>query len=292
VASSAAAPATPPPAAPAVASSEAGAPATDTGAQASAPETAQADGAAQANGAPATTTPEPLPLEPESFESQALEPEILEPLPRDSIFSAGYGSHGGVTVAIGGLMDAVDPRAAAGASIRVPQFTTDARFGLGKGWSAVAHLNTILGINEVGVGASWSFPLVGEIRGLAQFQSGVFVGLLGSFGFESTIVAPQFRPLVGLSVPIGTMRWSLRGEIVFAGPYFATLGDVSDTFATPPPVANWNIALMMENLMSNNHLWYAGLIMMASTASYQNWLLFPDTANYDHYPRVMVGYEF
>lgn len=213
-------------------------------------------------------------------------------VPRDSIFDAGRGTHGDTTIAIGGLVDALDPRAAAGASLRVPQFTMDARFGLGSGWSAVAHLNTILAINELDVGASWAFPIFGKLRGLAQFQTGVFVGMLGSFGFESSIIAPQFRPLVGLSLPAGSMRWSLRGEILFAGPYLATLGDASETLATPPPIANWNIGLIMENLMQNNRLWYAGLVMMGSTASYQNWLLFPDTARYDYYPRVLVGYEF
>jgi hypothetical protein len=66
----------------------------------------------------------------------------------------------------------------------------------------------------------------------------------------------------------------------------------SSTLATPPPVANWNVGLLLENLMRNDRLWYAGLVLMASTASYQNWLLFPDTSHYDVYPRVMGGYEF
>ena len=214
------------------------------------------------------------------------------PVPRDSIFDAGYGTRGDVSVAIGGLVDATDPRAAAGATIRLPQFTSDARFGLGKGWSAAVHLNTILAINELDLGVSYAFPLLGDLRGLLQFQAGVFVGMLGSFGFQSLVVAPQFRPLVGVSLPTGSLRWSLRGEVLFSGPYFATLGDTSSTLATPPPVANWNVGLMLENLMQNDRLWYAGLVLMASTAVYQNWLLFPDTSRYDYYPRVMGGYEF
>lgn len=211
---------------------------------------------------------------------------------RDSIFDAGYGTRRATTIALGGVVDAIDPRAAAGVSVRVPQFAFDARLGLGKGWSVVAHLNTILAINELDLGASFAFPIFGDLRGLLQFQAGVFVGMLGGFGFESLVVAPQFRPLVGVSLPAGNHRWSLRGEVVFSGPYSATLGDTSSTLATPPPVANWNVGLLLENLMRNDRLWYAGLVLMASTASYQNWLLFPDTSYYDVYPRVMGGYEF
>jgi hypothetical protein len=212
--------------------------------------------------------------------------------PRDSIFDAGRGARGEITVAIGGLADALDPRAAAGASLRVPQFTTDARFGLGEGWSATLHLNTIVAINELDLGLSWAFPVYGKLRAVAQFQAGAFVGMLGSFGFESKVIAPEFRPLLGLSLPSGNLRWSLRGELVFAGPYVTTLGETTSTLATPPALANWNVALVLENLLKNDRLWYAGLVLMGSTASYQNWLLFPDTSYYDYYPRVVGGYEF
>lgn len=237
-------------------------------------------------GAEATET-EPAPDPPPSGQVP-----VQDLVRRDSIFDAGSGVRGQFTLAIGGLADALDPRAAAGASLSVPQFTSDARFGLGTGWSLVLHLNTILAINELTVGVNRSFPLVGTLRGLAQFQTGISLGMLGGFGFETTVMAPEFRPLVGVSLPVGSMRWSIRGELVFAGPYVATLGEVTDTLATPPPLANWNIALVLENVLQNNHLWYAGLVMMASTATYQNWLLFPDTSHYDYYPRMVGGYEF
>jgi hypothetical protein len=208
------------------------------------------------------------------------------------VFDAGRGTRGDVSVGLGGVLDAVDPRAAAGATVRVPQFTADGRFGLGHGWSVVAHLNTILAINELDVGASWAFPIAGNLRGLVQLQAGMFLGMLGQFGFDSHLIVPQYRPLVGVSLPMGTIRWSLRTEVVFAGPYFAEVGDTATRLATPPPVANWNVTLIMENLMKNDRLWYVGLGIMGSTASYQNWLLFPDTKRYDYYPRLSVGYEF
>jgi len=214
------------------------------------------------------------------------------PAPRDSIFDAGHGNRAEVTVAVGGLVDALDPRAAAGAALRVPQFTSDVRFGLGQGWSALLHLNTIFAINELNLGLSRAFPIYGPLRGLVQFQTGLFVGALGGLGFDSRVVAPEFRPLVGVSLPWDSMRWSLRGELVFAGPYIARLGAATDSLSTPPPLANWNVALIMENLMRNGRLWYAGLVLMGSTASYQNWLLFPDTSYYDYYPRIVGGYEF
>jgi hypothetical protein len=249
---------------------------------------------------PVETAPtDPTPTDPvvseappaSAFEPSAVEPEALA-MPRDSIFDAGYGTRGDVTVAIGGVVDALDPRAAAGASLRVPQFSSEARFGLGRGWSTTVHLNTILAINELDAGVSFAFPLLGDLRGLVQFQAGVFVGMLGGFGFESLVVAPQFRPLVGVSLPTGNLRWSVRAEVLFSGPYSTTLGDVTSTLATPPAIANWNVALLLENLMDNDRLWYAGLVLMASTGMYQNWLLFPDTSRYDYYPRVMGGYEF
>ena len=272
------------------------------------PEAPSNETPAPATPAPATPVDDPAeteaavaaPLQPEA-EPESPYPDLSEspyldlsamPIRRDSIFDAGYGTRGQVTVAIGGLYDALDPRAAAGASLRVPQFTSDARFGLGKAWSVTAHLNTILAINELAGGLSVAFPLIGEIRGVAQFQAGAQLGMLGAFGFESVIVAPEFRPLIGLSLPIGSMRWSLRGELVFAGPYVVSLGGATNTLTTPPPLANWNIALILENLLKNDRLWYAGVIMMGSTAIYQNWLLFPDTSHYDFYPRVVGGYEF
>lgn len=267
--------------------------------QLEAPAAPDSGGESTADGLLLGATPESGPGE---DDAAAVDPALAEPhatpysdwmpIHRDSIFDAGYGTRGQVTIALGGLYDALDPRAAAGASLRVPQFTSDARFGLGKGWSVTAHLNTILAINELDAGMSFSFPLIGEIRGVAQFQAGVHLGMLGSFGFESLIVAPEFRPLIGLSLPIASMRWSLRGELVFAGPYVASLGGATNTLSTPPPLANWNIALVLENLLKNDRLWYAGVMMMGSTAIYQNWLLFPDTSHYDFYPRVVGGYEF
>lgn len=252
------------------------------------PSTEAPPAAPPAGSDPASDPPAPAPGGPERLN----DPEAQERAPRDSIFDAGYGRRGQVTIAIGGMADALDPRAAAGASLRVPQFTSDARFGLGSGWSAILHLNTILAINELDFGVNWSFPIAGQLRGLAQFQTGISLGMLGSFGFESTVLAPEFRPLVGVSLHSGSLRWSLRGEVIFAGPYFANLGETSSTLATPPPIANWNIGIVLENHLRNSHLWYAGVLMMASTATYQNWLLFPDTSHYDYYPRIVGGYEF
>ncbi len=116
--------------------------------------------------------------------------------------------------------------------------------------------------------------------------------MLGSFGFESTVVAPQFLPLVGVSWPAGDDAWSLRGEVVFAGPYVATLGEATSTLATPPAVANWNVALMLENLMRNERLWYAGLVLMSSTAQLPKLALVPGYFAIRLLPAVLGGYEF
>ena len=139
---------------------------------------------------------------------------------------------------------------------------------------------------------SYSYPLMEDLRGVVQLRAGVFAGMLGSVGFDAGVVAPQLRPLVGVSLQHGDLTWSLRGELVFAGPYFASVGEVGTTLATQPPIANYNLMLALEQRLARGHFWYAGLGLMGSTASYQLWLLFPDTARFDHYPRLMAGYEF
>lgn len=230
-----------------------------------------------------TEEAEPLPA--------CIEEEV--PVPQDLIYAAGYGNSGQNRISVGALYDALAPEAVYGAYVRFPQFDMNARFGLGDGWSIVSRLNTAFVVSELTVGASYAFPIVGNLRGLAQFQTGVFFGMLGQFGFSTWQIAPEFRPLLGLSLPIDNgITFSLRGEIIFSGLTYATVGDVSTNLATTEAVSNWNIMFMMEKQMENKHAWYAGLGLMSSVAAYQLWVIYPDNQNYDSYLRLVAGYEF
>ena len=50
---------------------------------------------------------------------------------------------GAFRLALGAYYDAIDPAVMYGMNFRLPQFSMDARYGLGQGWSLKGHLNTI-----------------------------------------------------------------------------------------------------------------------------------------------------
>src|SRR6187551_3123639 len=107
----------------------------------------------------------PMLLAAGSFVSSArAEPSPVAPspvAPGDARDSQGLSFHpltpdaGRFRVAAGMQFDALDPQAIYGMEPRIPQFTADLKVGLGKGWFALGHINTIIVSTEVLAGGGY-----------------------------------------------------------------------------------------------------------------------------------------
>jgi hypothetical protein len=198
---------------------------------------------------------------------------------------------GAFRLAIGGSFDAVDPQVMYGYRLRIPQFSLDARLGLSNGWSLRGHLNTMLVSNELLVGGSYATH-VGRWSLEASASVGVFLGKLGSFGFNALLIAPQYRPELAVGHDFGDIAVTLRGSLLLMGPERVQVGDVWGGLDNDSLFAGHSEMLYVENVIQDGSLWYFGLGLLTTRAYYQMWLLFPDSPALFTYPRIAGGYEF
>jgi len=205
--------------------------------------------------------------------------------------SASTAPSGSVRFAIGGSYDAIDPQVMYGVSARLPQLTLDVQGALGKGFSLEGHFNTMLVTTEalVGVGYAWrvrrwSFEVSTSV--------GLYVGRLGSFGFDAWLLAPEVRPEVTVGYDFGHIAVSLRGSLFLMGPERAIVGDVSGGLDNSNPFVGHSEMIHVENTTRGGSVWYFGAGLLTTRAYYALWLLFPDSPSLYTYPRIVVGYEF
>jgi hypothetical protein len=193
---------------------------------------------------------------------------------------------------LGALYDAVDPAVMYGMSFRVPQLTADARFGLGKGWALKGHLNSMLVVNELLIGGAYAHRSgAWSIEGSASL--GIYYGKLGEFGFDATLISPQYRPelTVGYRLNDG-VALSLKGSVLLMGPERASVGEVSGGLDNSNLFVGHSEMLYVENTNKSGSVWYFGLGAMTTRAYYQLWVLFPDSPGLYTYARATAGYEF
>lgn len=204
--------------------------------------------------------------------------------------------------ALGANYDALDPEVMYGMTIRAPQLTLDAVDWIGGGWSLKAHLNTMLAINELLVGAGYTWqggPLSVELAA----NVGVYLGTLGGVGgagdssegragFKALFVSPEYRPDLTIGWDFGKLAVSLRGSLIFMGPVRARVGDVWGGFDAAHPFAGHSEMLYVENTTRGRSVWYFGAGAMTTRAYYALWILFPDSPALYTYPRIVVGYEY
>lgn len=198
---------------------------------------------------------------------------------------------GAFRLALGAQMDAVDPSVMYGMTIRYPQFTVDALFGLGAGWKLTGHLNTILVTNELllGVGYGWQF---GRWSLEAAMSAGVYYGRLAQLGFDCDFISGEYRPELTLGFNFGDFAVSLRGSLILMGPERVRVGELWGGLDNSNAFAGHSEMLYVENTTASNGLWYLGAGVLTTRAYYQMWLLFPDSPELFTYPRFVVGYEF
>ena len=207
------------------------------------------------------------------------------------IFHPSMPSLGGFRFAVGGLYDAVDPDVVYGFSLRVPQLTLDARYGLGAGFSLQGHLNSMFVANELLLGASYAWgkePWSIE----ASLNAGVYFGKLANFGFDAALVSPEYRPELTFGYDFGTVALSLRGSAIFMGPEQARVGEIWGGLDNASLFVGHGEMIYVENVTSGGGVWYFGLGAMTTRAYYQFWLLFPDSPALFTYARTVAGYEF
>jgi hypothetical protein len=192
---------------------------------------------------------------------------------------------------VGLLYDAVDPAVMYGMSFRVPQITADARFGLGKGWSLKGHLNSMLVVNELLIGAAYAYRSgAWSIEGSASV--GVYYGKLGQFSFDASMISPEYRPelTIGYEINDGVVI-SLKGSVLLMGPERASVGEVSGGLDNSNLFVGHSEMFYVENTTKAG-VWYFGLGAMTTRAYYQLWVLFPDSPGLYTYARATAGYEF
>jgi hypothetical protein len=193
--------------------------------------------------------------------------------------------------AVGGFYDAIDPAVMYGYNVRVPQVTLDARYGLGKGFSLGAHLNSMFVMSELSVGGSlarrldrWSVEVAASV--------GVYVGKLAQFGFDALLIAPEYKPEVAVGYDLGDIAISLRANLLLMGPEQVRIGEVWGGLDNSNLFVGHSEMLYVENATRGGGAWYFGAGLLTARAYYALWLLFPDSPALFTYPRVVAGYEF
>lgn len=193
---------------------------------------------------------------------------------------------------LGGLYDGVDPAVMYGMTLRLPQLTVDARFGLGKGWSLKGHINSMLITNEFLLGGAYAWQR-GRWSVEGSLTAGVYVGKLAQLAFDAVFLSPEYRPELTVGYDLGDgVTVSLRGSLLLMGPERVRVGEVWGGLDNSNLFAGHSEMIYVENITSTNTVWYFALGAMTTRAYYQMWLLFPDAPGLYTYPRVMVGYEF
>jgi hypothetical protein len=198
---------------------------------------------------------------------------------------------GGFRLGLGLLYDGVDPAVMYGFTARVPQITLDARFGLGDGWSLTGHLNTVLLLNELLLGAGhtweagrWSFEVAGS--------AGLYYGTIGVGAFDAQFFAGEYKPELGIGFDFGDVALTLRGSLILMAPITVRVGDLWGGLDNAHAFTGHSEMIYVENTTRGNHLWYFGIGSMTTRGYYQVWILFPDSPAFYTYPRAVVGYEF
>ena len=202
--------------------------------------------------------------------------------------------------ALGAYYDAIDPAVMYGMNFRAPQLSLDAVDWLGKGWSIKGHFNTMVVLNELLLGAGytwrsrpWSFELAAS--------AGVYLGNFGAVagdtgegvaGFKALFIAPEYRPELTIGYDFGKIAVSLRGSLLLMGPIRAKVGDVWGGFDNAHLFSGHSEMLYVENTTRRGSVWYFGAGAMTTRSYYAMWLLFPDSQGLYTYPRITVGYEY
>ena len=194
-------------------------------------------------------------------------------------------------LAIGGSYDAIDPAVMFGMNVRVPQFTMDARYGLGDGWSLKGRFNTMFVTTELLLGAGYA-QRYGRWSVEGDLTAGLFVGKLAQFGFDVWVLAGDYRPELAVGYDMGKIALTLRGSLILLGPQRTWVGDSSGEFDHQRLFNGHSEMLYVENTTSRDSVWYFGLGLMTTRAWYALWLLFPDSPGLFTYPRAVAGYEF
>jgi len=198
---------------------------------------------------------------------------------------------GAFRLAIGAYYDAIDPAVMYGMNFRLPQFSMDARWGLGDGWSLKGHLNTMFVTNELLFGGSYAQHL-GRWSWEATLSAGIFVGKLGQFGFDALLLSPEYRPEVALGYDMGGIALSFRGSLLLMGPERVKVGEVWGGLDNSSLFVGHSEMVYVENTTDDDSIWYFGAGVMTTRAYYALWVLFPDSPSLYTYPRLVAGYEF
>jgi|RhiMethySRZTD1v2_1073278.scaffolds.fasta_scaffold07952_5 hypothetical protein len=192
---------------------------------------------------------------------------------------------------LGGLYDAIDPQVMYGIQVRVPQFTADARYGLGAGWSIKGHFNSMYVTNELLLGPAYSWRGGRwSIEGAASV--GVYFGKLASFDFDAALISPEYRPEVAVGYDFGNIAVTARGSVLLMGPNRARVGDIWGGLDNSNLFVGHSEMIYVENPTGSGGVWYFGLGAMTTRAYYQFWVLFPDSPALFTYARTVAGYEF
>jgi hypothetical protein len=198
---------------------------------------------------------------------------------------------GAFRFAIGAFYDAIDPAVMYGFNVRVPQLTLDARLGLGDGWAVKGHFNSMFVTTEFLLGAGYAGRF-GDWSLEGDMSVGIYVGQLAEFGFDATMLSPEYRPELTLGYDFGNIALSLKASLLLMGPERVRVGEIWGGLDNSNAFVGHSEMLYVENTTHGKGVWYFGLGAMTTRSYYALWLLFPDTPGLFTYPRIVAGYEF
>jgi hypothetical protein len=242
----------------------------------------------------ASADPASLAQSPVSAETPSLTEETRvnqESLGRGFLFYPSRPRAQAFRIGIGAFYDAIDPAVMYGFTVRTPQFTVDARYGLGDGWSLKGHFNTMLVTTEMLLGGSYTWQAKRWSLEAAA-SAGAYYGMLNQGAFDAALISAEFRPELALGYDFGNIALSLRGSLLVMGPERVRIGGIWAGLDNSNAFVGHSEMLYVENTTESHGIWYFGLGAMTTRSYYQFWVLFPDTPGLYTYPRMVAGYEF
>ena len=188
---------------------------------------------------------------------------------------------------IGAELDVL-PRLLVEAEMRlVPRLTMKYRHGLPARFTIDASASGNVFMNELRVGPAWSVAL-GPVTLGVRDRMGVFGGVVGVAGFDTSIWGLSNAPALLLGIALGSSYLSWRSEAVFTLEQVVSFGDetVDPSAAT---LAAWSNAVRVETPLGKGLINY-GVDLVYAVADQQLWLVFSDARGRVLFPRFSVSY--
>ena len=177
----------------------------------------------------------------------------------------------------------------------LPQIEARLRYGLPRGFSVTADLQTIFIINDLTAGAAWSarLPELPSVSIRLKLAAGALFGGLSGFGFNTFLVSPLLVPSVAVGGATKSgIHWSIREEVLLNQWQFVSNGGHWTRNGQRGAFTGSVTVLTLENPLDRGGNLYFGGGVMVARSSYSLWIPFSQQSTLIVYPRLSAGYVF